>query len=302
MQYTRLIDGSSQENAGFEYDTLPPEQRDTVRQITEEIDTELRKTVQVIWTIGEKLTTARSILDPMQFGAWLETEFDWSRRTAYNFISVYEAFPELSSANFAQLDISASALYLLAAPSTDLQLRSEFLQRAAQGEKITHKEVKESLPVSKTSPTEPESLELEVPPSAEEQPVPSSDLHPGWNSISGSFLLFWGDPNSHRFTERLPQDAFILAQPTRQWHEEWLLHQSRSCINLDRAKLDPESMSKILSILAGAGKSVVFPWLPHWKIVELAVKLNLTIYGGDRDLEACEGTIARLGFKLMRNC
>jgi hypothetical protein len=301
MQYTQLIDGNSQEDDRFEYDTLPCEQRDTMRQITAEIDTELRKTAEVIWTIGEKLQTARSILDPTQFGVWLETEFEWSRRTAYNFINVYEAFPELSSANFAQLDISASALYLLAAPSTDLQMRSEFLQRAAQGEKITHKEVKESLLVPKTIPTETELPELEILPLVEEPPSPSSDLHPGWNKISGSFFLFWGDLNSPRFNERLPQDAFIVAQPTQKWHNEWLLHQSRSSINLTKANFTTELMSEMLSLLAEAGKGVVFPWLPHWKMVELAMKLNLTIYSGDPDLEACEKTIRRLGFKLMGN-
>jgi len=37
------------------------------------------------------------------FETWLKAEFGWSRRTAYNFINVYETFAE--RANLAQIDI-----------------------------------------------------------------------------------------------------------------------------------------------------------------------------------------------------
>ncbi|GAB1538917.1 hypothetical protein NUACC21_15820 [Scytonema sp. NUACC21] len=44
----------------------------------------------------------------------LKAEFGWSRRTACNFINVYEAFGEC--ANLAQVDIATTALYLLFVP------------------------------------------------------------------------------------------------------------------------------------------------------------------------------------------
>jgi hypothetical protein len=50
-----------------------------------------------------------------------------------------------------------------------------------------------------------------------------------------------------------------------------------------------------------AGKAIVFPWLPNWKIVELALKLNLKVYAGDPDLNKCEETISKLGFKLTHH-
>jgi len=67
----------------------------------------------------------RSRLKHGQFETWLKAES--LEPTAYNFINVYETFAE--RANLAQIDIATSALYLLAAPSTQ-NVRNEFMQRA----------------------------------------------------------------------------------------------------------------------------------------------------------------------------
>jgi len=61
-------------------------------------------------------------------------EFQWQRRTAYNYIAVYETFGNCT--NFAKL--GPSVLYLLAAPSTPEEARQEALERAGQGEVITY--------------------------------------------------------------------------------------------------------------------------------------------------------------------
>jgi hypothetical protein len=49
------------------------------------------------------------------------------------------------SSNFEDLNLPVSSLYLLAAPSTPEEVRTEVLDRAAKGEKVTHKEVKEAI-------------------------------------------------------------------------------------------------------------------------------------------------------------
>ena len=59
--------------------------------------------------IGRSLVKVRECLEYGSFDTWLRGEFGWSRRAAYNFINVYERF---SCANFAQVDIAPSALYL----------------------------------------------------------------------------------------------------------------------------------------------------------------------------------------------
>ncbi|MBN2129039.1 MAG: DUF3102 domain-containing protein, partial [Sedimentisphaerales bacterium] len=119
----------------FDYGSLNAETRVVVQQKTDEIKTLVRRTAQDIVDIGNKLSDVRNRLPNGQFETWLQAEFNWSRRTAYNFIAVAERF---GSANFAQLDISSSALYLLAAPSTSEEAVEEALSRARAGESIGH--------------------------------------------------------------------------------------------------------------------------------------------------------------------
>ncbi len=329
----------------FEYDTLSSEQRDSIQQLTAEIKADLQKTAHTIWDIGKKLAEVRSQIETCHFTSWLKTEFNWSRRTAYNLINVYEAFPEFNRANFAQLEnVSISALYLLASPSTHRQIRRHFLDLARAGNNISHQSVKAAINESKTtqldcarfamprvlgtggcadtvpivesqpsmltskivnlaSDTVPidNSAQEDIKPKFVNEDAVVSNLRPAWNSIEPRFSLFWGNTTSPRFIDCLPEDAFVLAVPSCKWHYDWLLHESRSCINLTRSKLDKKLVIKLLSALALGEKAIVFPWLPNWKIVELAVKLNLKVYAGDPDLNKCEETIAKLGFKLMCN-
>lgn len=127
----------------FDYTLLSSAKRKHIQNQTGEIRARLRRSAQDIWEIGQRLTDVRSQLKHGQFDAWIKAEFGWSRRTAYNFLSVYEAFPE--SANFAQVDIAVSALYLMAAPSTSPKLRNQILERAQQGEKITRKLLRQAM-------------------------------------------------------------------------------------------------------------------------------------------------------------
>ena len=129
-------------DAQFQYETLPFEQRVLILELTLEIKDNLQKTVHTIWQIGKNLVEVRKQIELWQFTSWLNLEFDWSRSTAYNFISVYEAFPELSHPKFGRLNISISALYLLAAPSTEPEIRLNFLTQALAGKQITYKDVK----------------------------------------------------------------------------------------------------------------------------------------------------------------
>jgi hypothetical protein len=124
----------------FDYGTLDQETRIVVQQRTDELKTMFRRTAEDIVEIGKKLDDVRKRLRNGQFDDWLKAEFDMSRRTAYNFVNVYERF---GSANFAQLDISVSALYLLAAPGTSDEARAEALTRAEAGESITHAAAKD---------------------------------------------------------------------------------------------------------------------------------------------------------------
>jgi hypothetical protein len=342
----RRINQNINQNAQFEYEILPTEQRAAVQKLTVEIRNNLCQAIATIWQIGEKLAAVRSQIELWQFTAWLKAEFDWTRSTAYNFISVYQSFPDLGHPNFGRLNISISALYLLAAPSTSPEIRRHFLDLAVAGNRISYTTVREFIKANQASPTNSladlemlevipkdavcaHSIEIEssvetTPPSkdlgeagttlidsdmeviklvsalAEGNDSTASDLRPAWNSIDREFSLFWGDTNSPRFIERLPANGFVIAVPSCQWHHDWLLKESRSGLVLTEPKLESELVTGFLSVISEGDKALIFPWLPSWKMVELALNLNLRVYAGDPSLKYCEQTIANLGFDLRK--
>jgi hypothetical protein len=328
----------------FEYDILSPQQRASIQKITLEIKESLRKTVQTVWETGKKLVEVRAQIDTCQFNLWLKTEFDWSRRTAYNFISVYEAFPEFSSANFAQVNISISALYLLAAPSMHRATRHSIINKALSGEHISHKVIQKAIEEVKNKQvddapltpilsgesmtgskllTNSQQLEIEnlipdlndgiakheksefrvvAPPCISEDSVTVlSDLRPAWNPIKKDFSLFWGDTASLRFIEQLPQDAFILAIPSSKWHHDWLLSKSRNFIILHQPTIKEDLLKRLLSAFSADEKAVIFPWLPDWRMIKLALELNIKVYAGDPELKQCENVVSRLGFNIAKS-
>lgn len=120
----------------FDYASLDTETRIVVQQRTEEIKVLVRRSAQDIIDIGNKLIDVKARLGHGNFGGWLDAEFGWTDRTARQFMSVAEKF---KSENFSVLEIGASALYLLASPSTPEAARAEAIERASNGEAITHK-------------------------------------------------------------------------------------------------------------------------------------------------------------------
>jgi hypothetical protein len=130
---------STLEELGFDYTTLSPKIRVVVQQHANEIKSLMRRTAQDVINIGQKLLDVKEQLGHGHFEAWLRAEFNWGQWTARKFMQVTRQF---KSVNFTDLSIEASALYLLAAPSTHEAVRQEALERAGQGEAITHAKVK----------------------------------------------------------------------------------------------------------------------------------------------------------------
>jgi hypothetical protein len=123
----------------FDYGKLNTEIRMVVQQRTNEIRNLIRNTSQDIIEIGERLIDVKAQLKHGNFRNWLKAEFDWSIKTASRFMQVAEKF---KCVTLTHLDISASALYLLASPSTPEEARTEVLKRANQGENITYSKAK----------------------------------------------------------------------------------------------------------------------------------------------------------------
>jgi len=156
----------------FDYAALDASTSQFVQQQTGEIRGLMKRTVESIFEIGQRLIVVKERLGHGRFGSWLETEFEWSQDTASNFINVAKKFGKFP--NFSEFDMAASALYMLAAPSTPDAARNEALTRAKAGESITYKAAK-SIKQKYTSPA----TKLESALKQEVQPVsqlPSTTL------------------------------------------------------------------------------------------------------------------------------
>ena len=120
----------------FDYSALTRQEQDYLHQKSQKIHRLIEKTAELVWDLGKELAEVRDFLRHNKtggFAGWLKLEFQWGRRTAYNYIAVYKNFD--NCATLAQL--APTILYFLAAPSTPGAARQEVIERAAQGEKIT---------------------------------------------------------------------------------------------------------------------------------------------------------------------
>lgn len=126
------------QGALFDYEQLDAETRIVVQQRAGEIQQLVRTTTENVIQIGHKLADVKDRLNG-RFNAWLQAEFDWSERTAYNFIAVWQKFGHRKNvAKFA-----TSALYLLSAPHTPAEAVVAAEQIAESGEKVSHAVAKE---------------------------------------------------------------------------------------------------------------------------------------------------------------
>ncbi|GAA6624137.1 DUF3102 domain-containing protein [Scytonema sp. NUACC26] len=315
------LEKQNQVVTSFDYETLDNKQRSVVQQRTGEIKERLRRTAEDIWEIGQKLAEVRSQLKHGQFETWLKAEFGWSRRTAYNFINVYEAFGEC--ANLAQIDIATTALYILAAPSTPQEVRQQFLQRAKEGENITSKNLRQVIESEKSQPTAVVSSELPKPPtqkqestatvpqvteleaSAMEVTAPKSatssvvamgnELQPGWYLLGKQHLLFCGDTASHEFIERIPFSTLAIAVTADDWDHDWLIERAKTVIVFPESDLKEQLIEQLVKMFSSTGEVIVFPWLPNRDMIEVAHKLQRKIFAGDPSEKRCVQAIAQSG-------
>ena len=129
----------TQQILNFEYGALEAETRIVVQQYTNEIKTLMRRNSQEIIDIGQKLMEVKQYLGHGNFRNWLKLEFNWSVSAATKFMQVAQQF---KCVNFTHLNVTASTLYLIAAPSTPKRARAEVLERASHGENISYSKAK----------------------------------------------------------------------------------------------------------------------------------------------------------------
>ncbi|MFN6514077.1 MAG: DUF3102 domain-containing protein [Nostoc sp. CreGUA01] len=317
----------SQAVSGFDYEILDSEQRQVIQQRTGEIKERLRRSAQDIWEIGQKLAEVRSQLKHGQFESWLKAEFDWSRRTAYNFINVYETLAE--RANLAQIDIATSALYLLAAPSTPQNVREEFLQRAHEGQTITHKSIRQVIESEKSKSisavtsselpqplisqpeivtiipkqevkTEAPTLEVTVAQTTSVSPVVVNpdEIESGWFLLEKQHFLYCGDTASAKFIDRIPFATLAIAITSDDWDHDWLVERAKTVIIFPESDLKEQLTEQLIKMFSASGDIIIFPWLPSADMVAIAHQLNRRVFAGDPSVERCRQAIAYSQFRL----
>lgn len=312
----------AQMQAGFDYQALDVNSRTLVQESAQNIKTYLRRAAKDIWKVGQSLAQVRSCLQHGQFVAWLEAEFEWTPRTAYNFINVFETFPDFEK--FSKIDAAASALYLLAAPSTSSDIRDEFLKRALSGEKITHKNVQKTIKAAKnTDAATPDQGEALQPPESKleivslipkedlteeankqkqlsSSPNASFSIQPGWYLIQEQHYLFCGDTASSQFSQYVPSAALALAITSDDWDHDWLIEQAGNILILEELAVDEKTLEQLLLLLSKPGEIVIFPYLPIQGLLAIGHKLKRKLYLGDPDPRCCTRVIEQAGLDVRK--
>lgn len=140
-----ILEPAEPASALFDLDTLEAETQDFVREREDLINAAAKRMARDAVKIGGYFAEVKDRLSPAQFERWRETRMGWSERTVYNLIAVYAKF---STANFAIENVAASALYLLAAPSTPAHAVEAVKQLADEGP-VSHAVVKEVIEQAK---------------------------------------------------------------------------------------------------------------------------------------------------------
>ena len=318
---------SLEEMKKFDYTSLDLDTAQFIQEQTGEIRGLMRRTAQDIFEIGQKLLQVKAKLGHGRFGTWLTVEFDWTERTAQQFMNVARQF---KAENFADLQLAPSALYLLAAPSTPPKVRQEAIARAESGETITHKTAKAikqeyqnaqsprssaslspSPLVNPLSPPSSSPLEIislrsrsaasrsrvTTPQQIAPQPAVFAESR-DWYQL-GQHFLYRGHPQNKTFLERLPKDiAMAIAFPSkRPW--QWPLPQlpkSELTFFSNYQDVDPQTLTEMvrLSFLlySESRDTVVFAFLPTPQLLFLAHSLDCSCWIADPDLQRHETAIA----------
>jgi hypothetical protein len=108
-----------------------------IEAIRRELEPDAKNVVRDVIEIGRHLTEAKERAGHGNWLPWLKREFPaWSERSAQRFLETYEVFKSANLADLGSIDVSG--LYLVAAESTPEAARAEVLDRAANGEALTH--------------------------------------------------------------------------------------------------------------------------------------------------------------------
>jgi hypothetical protein len=131
--------------SGFDYSQLPAEAQAVAAMAAEKIRAHQQRTVAEIIDIGAELVAVKKALGHGHFGAWLQSEFGWTVRTAQNYMRAAETFGTKCET---VSHLPPKMIYALSAPSAET-LRGEVLAKLENGERPDLDGVREKLAVAR---------------------------------------------------------------------------------------------------------------------------------------------------------
>ncbi len=81
---------ATKHDGDFDYSALAKDASDKARRSAQAIRSRIEDTRKNLILIGEELRAIKALLAHGQFGAWVKSEFNWSQRTAENYMAVAE--------------------------------------------------------------------------------------------------------------------------------------------------------------------------------------------------------------------
>jgi Protein of unknown function (DUF3102) len=124
----------------FNYAELPAEVRAPVGASADRIRNLMKRTVDDIISCGHELETIKKLLPHGAFGQWLSAEFGMSERSAERYM---RAARWAKGKSDTLTILEPAALYLLSAPSTPEPVQEIVARKAAAGERLAAKTIRE---------------------------------------------------------------------------------------------------------------------------------------------------------------
>lgn len=274
----------------------------------------LTQTIESIVEIGSSLIEVKKSLQHGQYRQWLHSEFEMSIRTADNFTRVARCF---NDANFSELDIAKSALYLLAAPSVPDEVREEALD-IAKNERLSQRKAKEIIESHTESLTEESSLtpptqkvksgkrqrrkEAQKKPKDRTKPTSRKDLQVSkgevW-SLGRYHRLYCGEATSQKFQRLVPEDISLVIYfpddasgwPTNipdKVKTVWSFYTALDDFHLDHLR---ENLESCISGTTDPGEMVVMLGLPHPSLFILIEQLEVSCICAEPDPNICTDAV-----------
>lgn len=133
---------------GFDYSTIADAKtRSVLEQEAAAINAAINRTRENLIEIGNRLIRAKEVAGHGNFIPWIEAEFGMSRNHALNFMNVAKVFGgdenDPKCTMFVHLNLPNSAIFALAAPSVDEDVRAEIIEEAKAGKVKTMTQVKD---------------------------------------------------------------------------------------------------------------------------------------------------------------